>query len=407
MDEFFDDPIPLTSSGAPCHNETLMLIAEGMSYLSAHEAIAHHFQQKLIDFHQLRQRTSRQVDLLREAQEEELASVLEMGSKGEGKVLVSSRLMEPVFARHNKEVEEAVATSTATIAQEKKRCNEELIFFLKMICSDLRSRDVAPLPACPPATQSWYDDADLHCLRVPNPRRDKLHGARTRDPSVAPIILQMTGSLAPIEKMQVYSLPLDAVVGHLLRLSHHRLGMHVVLDEATGHSDDVWAAQDDEIILATEDTHSTVELGGVIVRVGITTCLSSGNIIVSVPSCPTKPKVLDTFIAALLNFSVVCGVEHLAVAVGPDPSFVLRSFVECVSLLLVDSTAQRAMNPWSTCLPVVLAGTSEGAVSSPLAKGKTSFNLGFSITLLVAGGPDADRIQAAAQAAFPDGFELF
>lgn len=266
---------------------------------------------------------------------------------------------------------------------------------------------MAPMPACPLATQSWYENSELHCLRVPNPRRDTLHGARTRDPSVAPIILQMTGSLSPIEKMLVYNLPLDGVVSHLLRLSHHRLGMHVVLDEATGHSDDVWAARHDEIILSTEDTHSIVELGGVIVRVGITTCLSSGNIIVSVPSCPTTLKLLDRFVAALLNFSVVCGVEHLTVAVGPDPTLVLRSFVECVSLLLVDSTAQRAMNPWSTCLPVVLAGNSEGAVSSPLAKGKTSFNLGLSITLLVAGGPDADRIQAVAQAAFPDGFELF
>ena len=409
MDLFFEDASPITAAEQQvCDGGAtlLSLLGEVMSYQAAREAVAHHFQQQLCDYNSVRRREARAVEQLREEQEEELASVLSMGSKGDGTVLVSSRLMEPVFARHNDEVEAAVALMQANLAKERRRCCGDLELFLRTVCSDLRERAVPSLISTLPSTAHWLEAAlSFHCLRVPNPRREQLFGARSRDPSVGPIVLQVGGGQVDIAGMLVRNLSLGDVITHLQRLGQHRLSMLVAMDDAAEHADAMWAACDDELVLTDKHRTTSFDLGGVQVKVSVTTCIAGGTIAVSVP--PVAHSGMRPFVAALLNFASISGVDHITLLADPNPTITLQCLVDCLSEMLINMTAQRPMNPWSTNLPTLLAGAPDNAPTNALAKGRVPFNLGVGVTLLLSGKGDPAQIQSVCQAAFPDGFELF
>eukprot|EP00744_Colponema_vietnamica_P022960 GILI01033090.1.p1 GENE.GILI01033090.1~~GILI01033090.1.p1 ORF type:complete len:311 (+),score=44.34 GILI01033090.1:132-935(+) len=210
-------------------------------------------------------------------------------------------------------------------------------------------------------------------VRVANPLRGVLLGARPKDPALSSIVLDVTPS-AYLQKMLELGADVERHREHLRRLASHRHSVLMMTDKSISLPRTAFP----ELLLNECKVAQVGEFG-----YRCCTNLWGANICLTTP--PDAYSVSVDGFRKVIAFSLSSSADMLSIALGADHlDEEVAAVVEAIAATQIDVGTGRLTHGWSTSLAAISSGQVEVMQSQPLqSANKQTFNLPLSIRLFI------------------------
>ena len=376
-DAFFSDPPPLhpVSEG---NYTTMNALSDVVTSPVLSDAVAELHVQLGEQYAQGRAVIDNGISDLREQHEHELSNLL--ATAGKDVAVVHSETMEFVVLRQKREIDDALADREQLRAALERELRQEFIRFITVSASGLEGT-VAEFPKCETNLIGFGVTVPCSTVKIPNPLRGVLVGARPKDPALSAIVLDVS-PLSYLSKVLALGSCASRHKEHLRRLAAHKHSVLLVTDAGFGLPADL-----PELLLLPTIPANTLDG----LDVGCCSNVWGANVVLrpsislsEASSVARRALTVDDF-RKVIGFAISLSADMLSFAIGEEHlEYELLSLIEAMAATQIDIGAGRLTNAWTVSLAAIGSGQSDTIQNQPVySSHRQAFNLPITIRVFV------------------------